>query len=581
MKRLLWLALALAGSAQAVPGRVAGTKHDLSASGRGGRRAVSEGDPCVFCHTSHRAARGLNNRPDRERAFKPYESSTMSNRGGDPTGASRICLSCHDGTIALGKTLTRDIKMAGGDFLARGQKGHIGTDLRGSHPVSVLPSGGGSGHGPREGDRVRLDAAGEVQCTSCHDPHSEMGGDPVNGKFLVKPLARAELCATCHASQAASGGSTHASSALPIRDAEGRPTTLAEQGCVACHDLHDADPRGRLLKPGRTDDSHCLRCHSSAAEGGDIARQLAKSSSHAAVERGGHDEGEDPQGTHGRTLPEASSGARRHVACADCHEPHTSTRTAASAPLARGAVGRAWGVSLEGQRVEPARYEYEICLKCHGDSANKPRGGGETGIRRAQPDDNLRLAFAPSAISSHPVAAPGRNTNVPSLKAPWTASSVTYCTDCHDADDSAASGGAGARGPHGSSFPFLLAADYRTADYTPESASAYALCYRCHDRNRLLSAATTFKRASGPEPSLHYLHVVTQSAPCSACHDAHGVAREAGADENNAHLISFDLNIARKATAPAPRYTTAGPGHGSCNLTCHDKPPHADLTHRY
>jgi hypothetical protein len=131
-------------------------------------------------------------------------------------------------------------------------------------------------------------------------------------------------------------------------------------------------------------------------------------------------------------------------------------------------------------------------------------------------------------------------------------------------------------------YPFLLERQYLTDDFTPESPASYALCYKCHDREVLLSDRSTFRSnglASGALPApgaapgtgtvaLHRVHVVEQSAPCSACHDGHGVSRDAGNELNNAHLVSFDLSIVRPAGG-LPRYETAGAARGSCNLTCH------------
>ena len=93
------------------------TVHNLSTSGPGTIKAVSEDRVCVFCHTPHNAsaAAQLWNRADPAGPHTPYTSSTMNAAPGQPTGSSRLCLSCHDGTIALGATLTEDaIAMAGG-----------------------------------------------------------------------------------------------------------------------------------------------------------------------------------------------------------------------------------------------------------------------------------------------------------------------------------------------------------------------------------------------------------------------------------------------------------------------------------
>jgi predicted CXXCH cytochrome family protein len=420
---------------------------------------------------------------------------------------------------------------------------------------------------------VRLDGAGLVQCTSCHDPHDEWR-DPEVGKFLVKPSAQSALCVSCHTSGTGPSSATHLAPSpapAPAKDpaiaAKMRvgPAPVAGLGCGACHVPHAADARGRLLKEELPEDDLCLSCHGGTAQK-PISADLGKAYAHTTPNRGRHDAAEGPNAPDARRLPEISPGAPRHVTCADCHDPHSSNPRPSLAPAAPGALAGVWGVDLNGQRVTVARYEYEVCLKCHGDSANKPQAsdGGLDRVRRARRDANLRLVFARDAASSHPVAAAGRNLDVPSLKAPYSPASIVFCTDCHASDGGPGAGGEGARGPHGSVYPFLLERQYLTDDRTPESPASYALCYKCHDREVLLSDRSPFP--------LHRLHVVEGSAPCSGCHAAHGVSRDAGTERNNAHLISFDLAIVKPGAAGQARYESLGPGRGSCALTCHDEP---------
>lgn len=117
MKRPLAIALAaLAPALAAQPGSVADTPHNLSVSGPGPIRAASEDRVCIFCHTPHgaRATAPLWNRNDSTASYLPYDSPTLNADPGQPTGSSKLCLSCHDGTIALGSTATGTIAMAGG-----------------------------------------------------------------------------------------------------------------------------------------------------------------------------------------------------------------------------------------------------------------------------------------------------------------------------------------------------------------------------------------------------------------------------------------------------------------------------------
>src|SRR5512138_1139960 len=259
MKRLFFalaLSVALAPSARAESGgSVVGSKHDLSVTGPGPIRAVSETNPCTFCHIPHNAAARLSNRPDPKSGYLPYDSSTMSAKPGAPTGASRICLSCHDGTIAVGRTVARDIPTTGG-AITPGSRAHIGTDLRSTHPISFAPGPSQKTRRPPQGDAVKYDHGGQVQCTSCHDPHRQYG-DPQVGKFLVKPSARSQLCLSCHdALQASPASSSHANAAAQFGVREGNKTgraSVGEAGCEACHPSHHGDGKGRLLDRGGDD----------------------------------------------------------------------------------------------------------------------------------------------------------------------------------------------------------------------------------------------------------------------------------------------------------------------------------------
>jgi hypothetical protein len=264
----------------------------------------------------------------------------------------------------------------------------------------------------------------------------------------------------------------------------------------------------------------------------------------------------------------------RHVACLDCHDPHAASGRPAPPGGVGGALAGVWGVDQHGQRVEQIRFEYELCFKCHGDSANKPQSGGvATGsaVQREFRYANLRSQLAPTAASYHPIVAPGRSPLVPGLEAPYTAGSLISCGDCHAAENGPGAGGSAPRGPHGSFYPFLLERNYSTADGTPESAAAFALCYKCHDRDTLV-APDRRDPTQHPEPtafSEHARHLGFKvNAPCSACHAAHGVSSQAGSPIENAHLVDFDVAIV-KPFGGVRRYQSGLPGRGSCTLTCH------------
>ncbi len=571
---LLLLAPLAAGAAGK---SVVGSKHDLSVSGPGPIKAVRETQVCVFCHVPHKArsTAGGSNRPDSPALHKPYASSTMeSPPPGAPDGATRVCLSCHDGTTALGQTIASGrIVMRGlgtDEKLPADHPSNVGTDLRRSHPVSFVPARRPRLRLPDAGDAVHLDRAGRLQCTSCHDPHRE-DADPVTRKFLVKSNGASAICTSCHVLPLWQGNpSGHQVSNAVFGVAQGATTgyrTVSENGCMACHASHGTGPGNRLVKRDArgNEEQTCLGCHNGQVVPGDVSRDVAKTWSHAAPANApsSHDAAEGPDNGVQR-LPETRSSTPRHVTCVDCHNPHAAYRKAATAPGASGALSGVWGIDRNGLRVEPVVYEYQVCFKCHGDSMNQPQANGPRppeSTRRAYNEVNLRRAFDPSGPSAHPVVAPGRNPDVPSLLPPYTAAGQIYCSDCHGSDE--ASTGTVPRGPHGSIHPHLLERAYATIDRTPESPAAYALCYKCHDRAVLLSTRSSF--------GLHALHVVGQATPCAACHESHGISPVAGNAVNNAHLVDFDVSIVAPSARGLRQYVSSGPRAGSCSLSCHGK----------
>src|SRR4051812_28517628 len=111
---LLGLALAAAGALSAYAGSpkssILGSKHDFSVSSGDTIKAVSVDEACVFCHTPHDAAPSspLWNHTSSSSSYSVYQSTTMESTPMPLTGgdSSKLCLSCHDGTIALGETIS-------------------------------------------------------------------------------------------------------------------------------------------------------------------------------------------------------------------------------------------------------------------------------------------------------------------------------------------------------------------------------------------------------------------------------------------------------------------------------------------
>lgn len=544
---------------------IVNSKHDLSARGPGPIRAVQETEVCIFCHTPHNAApqTPLWNRESPRLHYRIYESSTTDARIDQPSGPSKMCLSCHDGSLALGNVLSRPqshpIVMTA-RTIPPGTS-DLTNDLSDDHPIGfrydrALFNRDRQLRAPEVVSReLPLGAHGEMHCTTCHDPHNNE-----LGSFLRETDQMSVICMSCHDMD----GWEHSSHALSQKRTTGRTVdprerlkyqTVGDNGCLNCHKIHSASHRERLLRFQR-EENNCLNCHSGAVASFNVAADIGKRSGHDTRFR---------TGVHDPT--ERTFNMRRHVECVDCHNPHSVRHNPVGSvggslgQLVRNENLNVSGVTINGLAIPKAQFGYEICFKCHGDSVARPRLSTQRQVNQT----NARLEFQLSNPSFHPVAGPRRNFDVVSLISPLRVGSVMTCTDCHNSDNSRFAGGSGPNGPHGSIFEPLLVRNYDRDDFTVESAQAYALCYSCHDRNSILNNESF---------SLHQFHIVGERATCSTCHDPHGVARGQGTNSSHTSLINFDLRIVQPVNAPEGRrieYRDTGRFSGSCTLTCHGK----------
>ena len=85
---------------------VSESRHNLSASGKGKIKSMDDDRVCIFCHTSHSSnpKTPMWNRRQSGAVYTLYNSSTLDANPGQPDGTSILCLSCHDGTVAMGNT---------------------------------------------------------------------------------------------------------------------------------------------------------------------------------------------------------------------------------------------------------------------------------------------------------------------------------------------------------------------------------------------------------------------------------------------------------------------------------------------
>ena len=388
---LLVLSFGLQSSAFAArESRISSTKHNLSSSGPGTTKSSTETQICVFCHTPHGADIGPSAGPQSSvgavplwnktlsgATYTPYSSSSLdaiSVQGasaGQPLGGSKLCLSCHDGVMALGSVRVlrgqaavigggTGVTMPAGSFGATsGFTRLVGTDLTNDHPVSItynvlladrdgelrVPTmtTGSSGQvlnrignavGPRQQresqqsykplmplDTTGASSAGQVQCTTCHDPHiretnaGTTGTGEGNIKFLRalrfqqdQPGATFNasidmICLGCHDKGLSGVGglsyaySAHANKLVATQVYKPGAATTREfpkigdtnpaitadlpvwkASCLNCHDTHTVSGARRLLREGTNNaglpktggsaalEETCYQCHTTILE---------------------------------------------------------------------------------------------------------------------------------------------------------------------------------------------------------------------------------------------------------------------------------------------------------------------------
>ena len=191
---------------------IADSAHDFSAL----TSWNTAGEICNVCHTPHAADTTVADAPlwDHELTthdpYGLYGSTTLDATMTQPDGLSKLCLSCHDGTVAVdnfGGTTTGTVNISS---FGTNSSRLIGTDLGDDHPVgfifnATLASTDGELFNPAVdttdlGGTIENDllfgatGSARLECASCHDVHDTAG----NTSLLRIDNAVSNLCLTCH-----------------------------------------------------------------------------------------------------------------------------------------------------------------------------------------------------------------------------------------------------------------------------------------------------------------------------------------------------------------------------------------------
>jgi len=347
------------------------TKHNFSSTvtpnilGGGDTRTVksnSESEICIFCHTPHGANQSEGPLWNRDipasSSYTIYSSGSIDSTIQQPNGVSKLCLSCHDGSIAIGSVRNRagsggfqttPIAMTGtgsGGVMAPGEGNNtgytrfLGKDLSNDHPISLTYN------------QALVNADGEMR-------------DPTQDPIRVRGLTPRPQLQSIHLQPAVRNNPTPDSGQVQ---------------CVSCHDPHIRDTtdenikflRFNRLQKARPDGSNtflpatdiiCLACHTKA--GWETSAHAQQAVANETYTNAAADVREFARGT-----------AVWETACLACHDTHTvqGSRRLLRAGTDAGTIG-----SSSGYQIKNGNGQYaveETCYACHSPSRGTLNGQG-------------------------------------------------------------------------------------------------------------------------------------------------------------------------------------------------------------
>ena len=202
-------AVLLLVSRSAASGSILGSPHDFTVYNWSG------GQVCIACHNPQSANTSVTVAPQwnhtlSTQSYAVYASSTLKANVGQPGMRSKLCLSCHDGTVAVdsfgGASGSQYIKSANNTGIGLKDDHPIGfiydtalANLNGSlfDPVAksiTIGSGGATQTGTVAS--LLLYDGGQIECSSCHDVHNKY---TVGTSGLMKlGSAGSAICKACH-----------------------------------------------------------------------------------------------------------------------------------------------------------------------------------------------------------------------------------------------------------------------------------------------------------------------------------------------------------------------------------------------
>ncbi len=509
-------------STQQVLEDITNTKHNLSSADpqqllssgvlpRPGSARDAEAAPgttteiCVFCHTPHGASAtgGAFKAPiwnrnldyQATRTYQLYDQvwsfsfeGTINDAAGQrPTGYSRLCLSCHDGTVALGNLINAPgsggyqgrITMTGnlgpgatippGSGDLTGDTRRLGLDLRNDHPVSftfdqalVLQDQELVNPGPALQSPAKVSDAtpisplrlypgnnpgtyDAVQCTSCHNPHQVNYPKFLRANWFHQETNNPDptknhpteqiICMFCH-DKPRWIDSTHSIS-----------TVIRSQYPLVNNDPSNINSGYDFDGSHTVSELSCRNCHDPHTIQG--AKRL-------------HREGVNAQGTDGI-----------EATCYLCHAPNASP-TAAGTLVAGDPTSGANPRFVTGTG-RPAPDVYSDFSKDIGvgNCTTFPKCGSAMNLQFDQGHEPVFVARSQEGVELQSQTPPAGNESSPGLGTPDTAH--IECVDCHNPHQVVRDNRL--RGMKGITFDNQV---IETTSGNLNRPYVYEVCFRCH-----------------------------------------------------------------------------------------------------
>jgi predicted CXXCH cytochrome family protein len=360
-------------------------------------------------------------------------------------------------------------------------------------------------------------------CELCHaaadQPH------PTKGKKTIKLLkSQPDLCYDCHD---AFGKKKNVH--FPVENAD----------CTGCHNPHASAQPKLLLQPMK---ELCTACHEDV---------LKPKHPHGPVATGACTACHDPHESDRKKLvlkdeEELCTGCHQDIkevltksevhpaiamGCTSCHNPHGTDRPKLLAKEGPQVCFECHADIEEIVTKSPVQHgalKQKGCVACH-----SPHASDHKGMLLTSAKDTCLLCHD-DVVSGKRKVLHGKDHD-------------GNCAACHN--------------PHGGEFRKLLAGEFPTTSYVPYTDKEFGLCFKCHKRDMLQYADTSF--ATGfrdGDRNLHFLHVnqKDKGRNCTMCHSLHG--------SNGPMLIADTVPFGKWDLPLKFEKTESG---GSCAPGCH------------